>query len=210
MKYPFFASFIVLCLLLMYEIHKRREKEAKKYQEFWDEENKANSTRKKSLDNLNYITIPFNQLPMDIMTENEQVKEYLELLSTLSENPIVNFTGLSNTELKLEYGAANIDLLSAYDQSYTLLARTLNDWAKFLYNNNYIDEAKTILEYALSTRTDVSESYMLLATIYKETCQLEKIKELIPVASEINSLMSKSIVNRLNNLLMDSEEPKDE
>lgn len=205
MKYPFFASFIVLCLLLMYEIHKRREKEAKKYQEFWDEEAKANSTRRQSLDNLEYITIPFETLPINILPADEQaaeqISEYISTLHTLAEAPIVNFTGLTNTELKLKYGAPNIDLLSSYDQAYTLLARTLNDWARALYANDYKDEAMAILEFAISTKTDVSESYYLLANIYKEKNTTEKIKELISVASEINSLMSKSIVNKLEEYL---------
>lgn len=189
----------------MYEIHKRREKEAKKYQEFWDEEAKANSTRRQSLDDLEYITIPFETLPINILPADEQaaeqISEYISTLHTLAEAPIVNFTGLTNTELKLKYGAPNIDLLSSYDQAYTLLARTLNDWARALYANDYKDEAMAILEFAISTKTDVSESYYLLANIYKEKNTTEKIKELISVASEINSLMSKSIVNKLEEYL---------
>lgn len=205
MKYPFFASFIVLCLLLMYEIHKRREKEAKKYQEFWDEEAKANSTRRQSLDNLEYITIPFETLPINTLPADEQaaeqISEYISTLHTLAEAPIVNFTGFTNTELKLKYGAPNIDLLSSYDQAYTLLARTLNNWARALYDNDYKEDAMAVLEFAISTKTDVSESYYLLANIYKENNTAEKIKELISVASEINSLMSKSIVNKLEEYL---------
>ena len=37
----------------------------------------------------------------------------------------MHLTGYTNTDLKLEYGAPNIKLLSAYDQRYTTLARTL-------------------------------------------------------------------------------------
>lgn len=201
MKYPFFASFIVLCLLLMYEIHKRRNKDAKAYQDFWEEEAKANNTRKKSLDDLPYITIPTDKLPMNVLTENDYVKDYLETIKILSNSKIVNFTGLTNTELKLQYGAANLDVLSAYDSAYTSLVRTLNDWAKLLYDNNFMNEAKTILEYAMEIKTDVSSSYELLAKIYKSENNIEKIKELIPIASEINSIMSKSIINKLNSFI---------
>ena len=201
MKYPFFASFIVLCLLLMYEIHKARNREAQKYQSFLDEEAKANATRRQSLEDLQYITIPFETLPTDILTDDERVKEYLETLHILSETKIVNFTGLSNTELKLKYGAPNIDILSQYDANYTSLVRTLNDWAHLLYQNGYASEARTILEFAISTNTDISTTYNLLAQIYKDSNETEKIKELIPIASGINSLMSKSIVKNLERYL---------
>ena len=201
MKYPFFASFIVLCLLLMYEIHKARNREAQKYQSFLDEEAKANATRRQSLEDLQYITIPFETLPTDILTDDERVKEYLETLHILSETKIVNFTGLSNTELKLKYGAPNIDILSQYDANYTSLVRTLNDWAHLLYQNGYVSEARTILEFAISTNTDISTTYNLLAQIYKDSNETEKIKELIPIASGINSLMSKSIVKNLERYL---------
>ena len=58
MRFYFFASFIVFCIWLGYEIHKHRNMEAKDYEAFWDREHAANSTRRKSLDGLNYITIP--------------------------------------------------------------------------------------------------------------------------------------------------------
>ena len=201
MKYPFFASFIVLCLLLMYEIHKRRNKEAKKYQDFWDEEQKANSTRRKSLDDLNYIFIPDKLLDIAIDSSDEQLSEYKNTLLDLSKETIVNLTGFTNTELKLKYGAPNIDILSAYDAKYTLLARTLNDFGLGLYQTGRIDDAQLVLEFAISTNTDVSATYNTLAKIYSESSQEEKIKELIEVATNINSLMSKSIVNNLNSYL---------
>lgn len=197
MKYPFFASFIVLCLLLMYEIHKRRNKEAKKYQEFWDEETKANNTRRKSLDDLNYITIPTDTLPLNILSDNEQIAEYQNTIINLSNEPIVNLTGFTNTQLKLKYGAPNIDLLSSYDQRYTLLARTLNDYGIALYDNGYTNEATQILEFAVSTKSDVSNTYLTLSKIYKANNEPEKIKELISTVSDINSLMKNSIISKL-------------
>lgn len=201
MKYPFFASFIVLCLLLMYEIHKRRNFEEQKYQEFLDEETRANNTRKQNIDNLDYITIPFDSLPTDVHTDNDIISEYLESINSLKNTRILNLTGISNTELKLKYGAANLDTLSACDQSFTFLVRTLNDWAYALYEQECINEARTVLEYAMSIRSDVGSSFELLAKIYKETNQKDKIKELISIANEINSLMSKSIVTKLESVM---------
>ena len=182
MKFPFFASFIVFCIWLGYEIHKHRNMEAKADQEFWEKEAAANSTRRKSLDNLAYIRIPF------------------EPLKDLSAFPIVNLTGISNTDLKLTYGAPNIDLLSQYDQRYTILARTLQAWANALHEKGCTDAARQVLEFAIETRTDVSGSYKLLSAIYQQIGQTEKINALIPVAESLNSPLKNHIVQTLKEM----------
>ena len=136
MRFYFFASFIVFCIWLGYEIHKHRNMEAKDYEAFWDREHAANSTRRKSLDGLNYITIPVETFPFGLVPQNEQIAEYEQTIRDLAKEPVVNLTGFSNTDLKLEYGAPNIDLLSLYDQRYTTLVCTLQSWAALLYKKD--------------------------------------------------------------------------
>lgn len=197
MKFPFFASFIVFCIWLGYEIKKHRNLEEKSMDEFWEKEAAANNTRRKPLDDLDYIQIPLEDLPMDVLADDPQVKEYHETLTSLSGNPIVNFSGISNTDLKLQYGAPNIAALTLYDQRYTILARTLQSLAAALYEKGYVTEACTVLEFAISTRTDVSASYKLLITVYKELGQAEKIPDLLPVAQSLTSGLKNSIIRMI-------------
>lgn len=193
MKIPFFASFIVFCVWLTYELAKHNRLDEAVKNAFWEKERRANKTERKSLENLPYITIPFDELPVHALEEDERIGEYLETLRTISDSPIVNFTGISNTDLKLQYGAPNIDLLTKYDQNYTVLARTLNQWASRLYENGLRKEALTVLEFAVSTRTDVSGTYKLLCRIYREDNTPEKIEALYPVVESLNSVMKKPI-----------------
>lgn len=197
MKMPFFASFIIFIVWLTYELSKVRRKSEKRQKSFWDKEAEANSTRRKSLDDLPYISIPFDTLPMDTMKEDAQVAEYQETLRTLAESPIVNFTGLTNTDLKLQYGAPNIDLLTRYDQNYTTLACTLQKWAAQLYEAGHITDTKCILEFAISTDTDVSHSYKLLASIYSSEGSNDKIAELKNRAENLKSGTKNIIVRML-------------
>ncbi|MCH5250014.1 MAG: hypothetical protein J1E98_08775 [Lachnospiraceae bacterium] len=202
MKFPFLASFIIFILWFSYNLSKRKSIDEAPIQEFWEKEHRANNTKKQPLDDLEYITIPFEKLPMHILSDDEQVAEYTETLKHLSETPIVNFTGISNTDLKLKYGAPNLDLLSRYDQNYTVLARTLNKWAEYLYKKGYPAESREILEFAVSTRTDISGSYKLLCQIYKEENTPEKIHDLYPIAESIVSATQKTIVH----ILQESEQ----
>lgn len=196
MKMPFFASFIIFIVWLTYELAKSRRRAEKKNTSYWEKEAQANSTRRKSLDDLNYITIPFSELPINTLAENEEIQECIQTLRTLAESPIVNFTGISNTDLKLQYGAPNIDLLMRYDQNYTVLACTLQKWAEKLYKVGYTNETKCILEFAISTDTDVSNSYRLLASIYASEGSRDKIAELKDRARNLKS-GSRNIIVRI-------------
>lgn len=196
MKMPFFASFIIFLIWLSYEISKSRRIGEKAQDAYWEKEAAANSTRRKSLDHLDYISIPFDSLPMEVMKEDEKVMEFHRILRDLADVPIVNFTGLSNTDLKLEYGAPNIGLLMRYDLNYTTLVRTLQQWAEQLYQAGYIQEAKQILEFSISTDTDVSGSYRLLAGIYSKEGNIGKIRELADRAQHLKSA-SRNIIVRI-------------
>ena len=197
MKFPFFASFIVFIIWLAYEIKKHNRIDKKAQNSFWEKEALANSVRKKSLENLTYISIPIESLPMNLLMEDEVMKDIYKTISILKDKKIVNFTGYSNTELKLQYGAPNITVLTEYDQNYTLLARTLQKWAELLYKNNYMNESKSVLEFAVSTHTDVSKTYKLLADIYFSEGDFDGIRRLVDTASTLNSVMKNAIVRTL-------------
>lgn len=197
MNFIFFASILILSLVIALTLSKAKKQTAATQQEYWAREREANNTRRKSLDDLNYIKIPLEDFPMDLLNDVAKVDDYKQIIRALSESPIVNFTGINNTELKLRYGAPNIDLLTTYDQNYTLLVRTLQQWAQSLYDAGYIKEACQLLEFSVSTGTDVSGTYRLLCEIYKKQNTPEKIGSLYPIAETLNSAMQKTIVRIL-------------
>ena len=164
---------------------------------FWERERKANTVRKKPLDDLDYVKIPLDTLPMNALPDHERAREYTELITSLSTEPIVNLTGYTNTDLKLEYGTANITPLSQYDQNYTILVRTLQQWADLLLSSGLPAEAETVLAYAVSIGTDVSHTYYALAKFYAERGEYAKITDLIQQADGLRSALRKSIVRTL-------------
>ncbi len=197
MKVPFLASLIIFLLVLSHVIKKHtREMEAEQ-QSFWAREHAANSVRKKSLDGLAYITIPFDKLPCDCLSENTEIAEIVTSLHVLSERKIVNLTGITNTDLKLTYGTANITVLTEYDQNFTMLVTTLQKWADALYQAGAVTEAKTILEYAVSVDSDVSTTYELLASIYRAEGNETGLEDLIRHAEGLTSSSGKIILRKL-------------
>lgn len=193
--------FIILCIVVAYSIRHGKSVAEKEEDAFWERERAANSTRRKPLDNLEYITVPIDILPITLHIEDNTIKEYVDTIVELSKSPIVNLTGISNTDLKLQYGAPNIDLLSLYDQRYTTLACILQKWADRLFSMGETEAVRTILEFAVSTRTDVSGSYRLLCTIYGDNNDAASIRALLPIATSLNSPMKDSIVSYIESCL---------
>ncbi|MCI9465277.1 MAG: hypothetical protein HFI48_15635 [Lachnospiraceae bacterium] len=197
MKFPLFASFLIFTVWFTINLARTNRKEEDMKRAFWEKERRANNTRRKPLDNLPYIEIPLERLSMQLLPEDPKAMDCKEIFRSLSEDKIVNFTGITNTDLKLQYGAPNIDLLTRYDQNFTVLVRTLQKWASCLYENGYAKEACEVLEYAVSIRSDVSASYKLLCRIYRENKTPEKIQALYPAAESLNSILKNAIVRIL-------------
>ena len=190
-------TFFILTILLVVWIHyqKRRTDRiaTKKSEAFWEREQQANLTRKKDISNLNYITVPLQNLPFPEV-DSEEVSDIQKHIFNLASGKIVDFTGQSNTDLKLQYGAPNINLLMEYDKNYLELVRSLYRYGKLLYDLDRKDEAASILEYALSIKTDISANYTLLATIYKEKNEPDRINSVISSAEELTSMTKKALL----------------
>ena len=89
MKLPFLASFIVL--IVLFNISSRRVSRKVEQQEadFWEKERAANSVRKKSLENLEYIHIPTQLLPFETYGENDILRKAEEEILALKDEKIV-------------------------------------------------------------------------------------------------------------------------
>ncbi len=202
MKYPFFASFLVLCAVFYHNRKKADRNDANIMAAYFEKENLANNTRKQPVDNLDYILVPVDQLPMNICSEDKLVCEYIVDITRLSSEKIVNFTGQTNTDLKLQYGPANLPFLQQCDFNYTQLVTVLHNWASRLYELNYHEEALIVLEYAITIKADISGIYYLAAKIYLENSNPSKINHLIEVADSLDSVMKNTIIKKLNEIML--------
>lgn len=170
-------------------------------QSFLEREKEANTAPAQSLKDLDYITIPLDRLPFGVLTGHKEVEHMEYTIRNLAKDTrkIVNLTGITNTDLKLTYGAVNIVKLMEYDASYITLIKTLQEWADVLYEEGLYKEVVSLLEFSVSTKCDISETYHMLCDIYKNHLGLSqseaigKIKALQPYAAELKSMNKDSI-----------------
>lgn len=196
----FFVLFIIIIVYFSYKTRIVSREEDRKRKEFWELETKANFTRKKDISQLNYITIDLNALPIDKNTTDPLINEYQDKVIALSQEKILNLNPMTNTQLKLTYGSANLDLLTSYENNYTSLIRTLYIWANYLVKLNKTEDAIKVLEYGLLLNTDISEHFILLGKLYKENNNTIKFEKLINKAEELDSLLKNKIINNLKKL----------
>ncbi|SCP98873.1 globin family protein [Anaerobium acetethylicum] len=200
MKLPWFTSIVLLVLWFSFALKRASRNMEKESETFWNRESRANRAAKKSLDSLDYIEIPLHSLPFPETEDNELLACQAGILE-LAEKQIVNLTGISNTELKLEYGTANLNTLISYDQNFTSLARLLYRWGVRLDELSLTEEAVSVLEFGVRCRTDISGHYALLAKLYSMQGQPEKIRRLMADAETLDSLMKPTILRILSESL---------
>lgn len=211
MKFPFLASFILFCVFFNIFIRRSTRKEEAREENFWERERASNGVRKKSLDNLEYVHIPYDLLPFNTCGSNNTLKECEDTLLALKNAKIVNFTGITNTDLKLEYGTANITVLTEYDQNYTQMVVALQKWGQELYNLGRFEDAAAVLEFSVKTRSDISGTYRLLTDMYKTKLGLteseisHKLEALLPIAKSLNSLSKSQIISLIESNLSQND-----
>lgn len=200
--------FLILTLLFLlwftFKLKKNSHIENNSLKGYWEREREANFVRPKDMSDIPYITIPIEKLPFQKQEGSSQktpLMEVQEKLLLLSDKKMVNLGGLTNTDIKYKYGAKNYDYLARCDQNFTLLLRYLNQWAHTLYENGSLEDAKTVLEYAVSIHSDVSGTYSLLARIYADEEEPGKISDLIAQAEDLNTIMKNSILTNLRKYL---------
>lgn len=186
--------------VLHFKLSHSRSQEEHTSSSFWERERKANFTRKQPLPVNDYIKLPTDKLPFS-KTDSLEEQSIQNQLLELSKEPILNVSGMTNTDIKLMYGSANFPLISEYDQNFQMLQKLLNQWGVLLFEKNEKKSAKTVLEYLISLGCDISKPYLLLADIYKEEQDYIAIQDLMDTANKLHTLMKSSILRQLKEKL---------
>lgn len=201
MRMPILTFFTLFVIILTLILKKNESQTNRKNDDFWERERKANFTRKKDIENLAYISFDPDSLPLFAAANDVRAAEYAESLLSLKDKRILNCTGMTNTDLKLKYGAPNLTRLTEYDQNFTVLVRDLSRLAERYIELSLESEAVTILEYSIDIGSDVRLSYEMLGNIYAKENDFAKINNLIEKAEKLNSLSKNSILRYLNDII---------
>lgn len=191
----------IIILLSLFSLFRNRSRRAiqENQESFWEKEQRANQTRKQDISGLSYIQVPLDTFPTG-QYPDPKLQELEQTLETLSKRRILNLTGISNTDLKLQYGAANLHTLSDCDTNFTTLARTLAAYGEQLSALGHWQDAVRVLEFGISCGTDISKNYTLLGALYREHGETAKLNRLIETVQSTDLLLKDSILQQLSSV----------
>lgn len=198
---PLFTTIVIIAGFIFVFMKITSEKPGDGIRSFREKERRADSTLKQPLDNLPFIQVPLDSIPSPEPAVNEKCAAILNELNTLAGKKIVNLTGISNTDLKLTYGAPNLPILTEYDQNFTSLCMNLHELGCEYKLTGHEDEAIATFNAAISVGTDISGTYTTLAEMYAEKGLYVEIQRLINCADNIRSLTRTSTIKKLQNIL---------
>lgn len=204
MKYSLLLpTFLIFAWVLHHNIKKNSGHVEQSITDYLAKESEANTSRRRDISGLPYITVPLDTLPFDITLKDEkkqlQIAEYIKEIKNLSNKKMLNLIGISNTELKASYGPANLEVLSLYDQTYAKYIRTLQLFADCIYEE-YPEKAVSVLEYCISIGTDISATYDLLGRHYLKHNNISQFETLYEHIPDKESLSGKNTISKLDSL----------
>lgn len=197
-----FGCIMILVFLLRYEIKKNSTAKTQTIQEFLKRELEANTARKQDISGLSYQTIDLSFLPdtLDVPDPEGEIAAVLTGLKRLEGKQYLNLSGISNTDLKLTYGAANFPFLSECDANFTAFMRKLYDLGFRLNEAGAPEMAVTVLEYAIGAGTDVGSTYRLLGSLYATRGEEGALAALCQKAEDLPETIRSSICGYLKSL----------
>lgn len=197
----FLITALAFALILKLSKGKTTNAAEKKSDDFWRRENESNFVRKKDISGLSYIKVSEAELPFEEnLPHDSEMYDVEKRIKKLFDRPVLNLSGMSNTDIKIEYGTANFSVLSEADTNFLSLIRDLDKWGRLLEKEDRTADAKKVFEYSVSIGSDIGSTLKALGSIYRTEGNREGIRSLIKLAEESESPTMKSVITYLNNL----------
>lgn len=207
MAFPIvFIWFLIAIFIFRHHLRKNSKAQESLTNAFWEKEESSLVVRKKDLAPEDYIhptltADAFRDLDYYKAHHIENQFRHAEYLTQLLEQPMVNFQHTTNTELRLHYGTAMITAIEAYENSFLAYTNTLFQLAKAVLEAGDHAFALLLLEEGIQVGTDNRGHFLLLAKIYKDNGEKEKLAQLLQKAKSLQSLTKEALLRDLIQLL---------
>lgn len=187
----------MFCLWLHYEKWKSNRLHKKNTETLLKREREANLSRKKDISSLPYLQIP--EFLFTLQDTSSLSSPFLARLTQIQDKKMVNLSGLSNIELKEQYGIANFERLIEYDENYYQYITLLDEWATCLYEGGQYKDAEKLLAYVCSLPSEISNSYRLLGELYLKADNINGFLALLDQIGKHPRLSSSQVYKELSN-----------
>jgi hypothetical protein len=201
-----FILFLSLVFVLQHNLRKSKKTDQALKDQFWSKEKQSLTVRKKSFSESDYIRPSLDSLNFDKFTpslpaDRLQHQQLIQDLNRLVVLDMMNFSHMSNSEIRIAYGTANQTVVTDNEEHYNQFLKTLAKYGHFMLDHEESYEAEAAFRLAIDLGSDYTDHYLSLATLYENSNKKEAIQPLIQQANELTSLSKDSIIKKLNNFL---------
>ncbi|MCR5452505.1 MAG: hypothetical protein K6F00_07765 [Lachnospiraceae bacterium] len=194
--FPFLTIFLIGIVILSIKLRSSEKKQEEKMERFWEKEKQAKAAPDKDLSTIQYVVFPVDDFNMGEIfdTDTELIEESL---ITLSKTRMLNINGMTNTDIRLEYGASNLDEVAEYGENFSKMTMLICDYAKSLMEHDKYEEATKVLEYGMRVGSDISSNYTLLGDCYVKTKDMASFDNLIAEVEKMSLPRKKRVSDYL-------------
>lgn len=178
----FFILFLIFVFIFQHHLHKNMKIENEANDGFWEKEQKSLRVRRKNIteDDILHIDIQTLHFPDVSLSDSDRflytrIKENIHRMKDL---PMINLIGISNQDIRLQFGTANLPTITTYEENYTGFLKAIASYAKFMAEHNEIEEAIQAYEICVQNGSDYSHHYLALKELYTQKNEIKKIQAL--------------------------------
>ena len=186
MQTPLMLLFIalgvtIIVLTFYFKTRKSDAKQEKLYKSFFNDEHNADLSRKKDPVPEDYLAVDIHTLPIREYPDEPaytRVAARQNNVLEISHLPMIcDMHGMSNRELKLKYGTANLETIVTYEDNYNRFIHNLIEWGAALAALGNTSDAIAVFEAAIEYRCDRSQAYTMLADLITDRVKLNSLRE---------------------------------
>lgn len=218
-RYPvLFIPFLIFGLIFSFKVKRAGKNKTEDLEEMLRKEHEAAFVRNKPIDESLFLIPDISRLHIwdeeyiksrisDFTPEEKRALKLQEVVLYNTKRKMLHFKGESNIDLKLRFGAANLENIIQYESTYQTYLESLFEWGKSLVEAGHHDNAISCLEEAISFGSDLSRNFTLLADLYamkKNTEQLQILKKRV---ADLDHLLKNRILRHIDQLLEELEAP---
>ena len=170
------AAFLIIFMFVKSQFIRKNQEMV--ISRFIDAEDEANAVRRKDISPELFYTPNLSVLPQLPEGDPHQV-------ARTARRKMIHFSEpVSNLDLKMQYGSAQMETLAEYEENFNEYMRALTAWASTLMVSGETGDALDILEYTFGLGIEFRSAYRLAADIHFKDRNVNKLIYLLGVAEK--------------------------
>lgn len=204
----FLFLFLTFVFLWLHHLNRAQKKHIESKEAFWKREEASLVVRKKEIPESCFYHPDLSAFcfPMPTMAEAKQKFEQLKSILLDGANlPMLCFRGLTNTDIRLEYGTANQPFILQAEENYEAFLGFLFEYAELMITQGEIGEAVLALEECIRMDSDWSKHYIRLADLYHSIHDTKAIAKLLDTVTTKTFPATDKIVDHIRSLVISNQ-----